>query len=125
MGILPRKKTQAQQPAFRHLLRLQQFPIKIWVSKGASRNETGQIARQIAQDVSDAALWSRFGFSLDSVSKTGISEQGCSEKPALSPDGEWRAVSSGIHCFTGILRKSTRRNRVQRNILCNLPGNLP
>ena len=105
------------------------FHLRIRVSKGASRNETGQvarqIARQIAQDVSDAALWSRFGFSLDSVSKTGISEQGCSEKPALSPDGEWRAVSSGILCFAGILRKSTRRNRVQRNILCNLPGNLP
>ena len=39
------------------------------MSKGASRNETGQIARQIAQDVSDAALWSRFGFSLETESK--------------------------------------------------------
>ena len=64
------------------------FHLRIRVSKGASRNETGQIARQIAQDVSDAALWSRFGFSLDSISETEISEQGCSEKPALSPDGE-------------------------------------
>ena len=35
------------------------------MSKGASRNETWQIA----QDVSDVALWSRFGFSLETESK--------------------------------------------------------
>ncbi|MCM1122972.1 MAG: hypothetical protein NC416_10340 [Eubacterium sp.] len=47
-----------------------------------------------------------------------------SRKARIAHGCALRAVASGITAYTGMLRKSIRRNPTQENFLCNLPSQL-